>query len=113
MDIVCSTDLDKHCTLATTPAENLTLPTSNLANATSEMTKSAGGSGDLGLDLGAVLQEVFNEGPVDDSDGDDCTEVIQDGYPSDDQSDDLRDGVGDDFTACSLDDCGYCGRCMY
>jgi len=56
---------------------------------------------------------VFNEGPVDDSDGDDCTEVIQDGYPSDDQSDDLRDGVGDDFTACSLDDCGYCGRCMY
>ena len=22
-------------------------------------------------------------------------------------------GVGDDFTACSLDDCGYCGRCMY
>lgn len=22
-------------------------------------------------------------------------------------------GVGDDFTACSVDDCGYCGRCMY
>ena len=22
-------------------------------------------------------------------------------------------GVGDDFAACSLEDCGYCGRCMY
>ncbi|KAK3396790.1 hypothetical protein B0T20DRAFT_508034 [Sordaria brevicollis] len=23
------------------------------------------------------------------------------------------DGAGDDFTACSLEDCGYCGRCRY
>lgn len=30
------------------------------------------------------------------------------GYDSDDQSDQDQD-----FTACSADDCGYCGKCMY
>lgn len=28
-------------------------------------------------------------------------------------SDDESNGVGDDFTACDKDDCGYCGRCPY
>ncbi|KAJ3286389.1 hypothetical protein HK104_009061 [Borealophlyctis nickersoniae] len=47
--------------------------------------------------------------------GNEDDDVVADLYdePADEYFDDDSDDFDRDYTACSLDDCGYCGKCMY
>jgi hypothetical protein len=58
-----------------------------------------------------VLRKVFREDAVDYVAAD---LGMYDEYTwRNDDQDDEEDEENLDYTACSIDDCGYCGRCMY
>lgn len=119
MDIVCSTDLVKHCTFATTPAVDPTLQNDDVATATFEMIEERSTREMSLFHSLSFLPSGEQPGGVDsnwdpledapENDFHDSEEAVS-GFRSEEESD---TSSGRDFTACSASSCGYCGHCGY
>lgn len=112
MDLVCSTNLVEHCTFV----ESSTVDAShkeNVAPSVAEPAKLAVPAKEHAPSTSDPLDSVVPFGRGAPSDENSTEDYYEDCNPGSQTRSKFGDDSDKDFTACSADDCGYCGHCMY